>query len=282
MNKEEIKKFLLERPGYLKVNKVKLAQKLKASESLISRVFKELKQKRPQSTSAKRSTVKSKLMRSGGHPSSSTNPLKTRVKKWAKENPKVKENQEKESAKILYWDLETSPNTVFSWNIGSRINLSIDNIVHERAIICVSYKWKGEKKVHNIQWKLGDDKELVQKFSKIIQDADISIGHNSDRFDLPWLRGRCIKHGVLISLKGKTIDTLKLSRKLFRLNSNKLDYLGKYLDLGKKQETGYGLWKDIVLKNDKIAMNKMVNYCNNDVKLLEKVHNKIDKYIKKK
>ena len=66
-------------------------------------------------------------------------------------------------------------------------------------------------------------------------------------------------------------STLKLSRSKFKFNSNKLDYIAKYLGMGEKIKTEFGLWKDIVLNKDKDAMAKMVKYCQQDVRLLEKV-----------
>ena len=42
------------------------------------------------------------------------------------------------------------------------------------------------------------------------------------------------------------------------------------------------MWKDIVLKNDKKAMDKMVKYCQMDVKLLERVFKKLNNHIEAK
>ena len=76
-----------------------------------------------------------------------------------------------------------------------------------------------------------------------------------------------------------TIDTLKVARSKFRFNSNRLDYIGKFLGLGQKNHTNFDLWKDIMLKNDKTAMNTMIDYCIQDVVLLEKVHKALNNHI---
>ena len=76
-----------------------------------------------------------------------------------------------------------------------------------------------------------------------------------------------------------TIDTLKIARSKFRFNSNRLDYIGKFLGLGQKNHTNFDLWKDIMLKNDKKAMNEMIDYCIQDVVLLEKVHKELSNHI---
>ncbi len=178
----------------------------------------------------------------------------------------------------LFFDIETSPNVVFSWRIGNKINLSPDNILNERAIICICYKWSDDETVYSLQWNKGDDKEMLKKFAKIIDSADEVIGQNSDRFDIKWLRTRCILHNIPISVKFNSLDTLKMARAGFNFNSNKLNYMGQYLGLGEKLHTGYDLWKDIILKNDKKAMSDMVDYCKQDVVLLEQVYNRLQEY----
>lgn len=180
--------------------------------------------------------------------------------------------------KRLFFDIETSPNIVLSWRIGRDINLSHDDILQERAIICVCYKWEGDDKVYSLQWNKGDDKDLLKKFAPIIDSADEVLTQNGDTFDIKWLRTRCIYHDIPVSSKFNSIDTLKMARAGFKFNSNKLDYMGKFLGLGGKLETTYDLWKDIVLNNDKKAMDKMVEYCKVDVIKLEQVYQKLQKY----
>lgn len=184
--------------------------------------------------------------------------------------------------KRLFFDIETSPNVVFSWRIGNKISLSHDNIIDERAIICVCWKWEGEDKTHSLQWNKGDDKDLLQKFAKIIDSADEVVGQNSDRFDIKWLRTRAIFHNIPISPKFNSIDTLKMAKQGFNFNNNRLDYMGKYLGLGGKNETGYSLWKDIILSNSKEAMFTMIEYCKKDVILLEEVYQKLKPFCPEK
>ena len=178
----------------------------------------------------------------------------------------------------LIFDIETSPNIVFSWNIGSRVFLSMDNIIQERSIICISWKWEDEDKVYSLSWNKGDDKEMLEKFAEVMNSADIVVTHNGDNFDIRWIRARCMYHGIKISPKFNSIDTLKLARAQFRLNSNKLNYIAQFLGLGSKIETNYNLWKDICLSHDKDALDKMVKYCENDVILLEKVYKALREY----
>lgn len=182
--------------------------------------------------------------------------------------------------KRLYWDVEVSPNIGFFWQPGHKISLSYDNIIKERAIICICYKWENEKKIHYLKWNSKQcDKKMLQEFIKVANRADELVGHNADRFDLTWLRTRCLFHGIAVFPNYTTIDTLKFARAKFRFNSNRLDYIGKFLGVGQKHETGFGLWRDIVLKNCPLSMAKMIKYCQQDVRLLQEIHAKLNQYL---
>lgn len=183
----------------------------------------------------------------------------------------------------LFFDIETSPNLGFFWRPGYKIRLTHDNIVKERAIICICWKWEGIDEVHSLTWDENQcDKAMLEEFVKVAEKADQVIGHNGDRFDIKWFRTRCLFHRIQTRAKFDTIDTLKIARGQFNFNSNRLDYIGQFLGLGGKIETGYNLWKDIVLKNCPDAMHKMVTYCKRDVELLEKVHDEFKRYYEPK
>jgi len=192
----------------------------------------------------------------------------------------IKAITEKTELKVLYLDLETSPNIGFFWKSGYKLNIGYENIIQERAIICACYKWKDENKVHSLEWNNGDDKVLLQELAEVINEADLIVGHNLNKFDLPWIYGRCVKHNIQFDTNFKKEDTLTMARNMFSFNSNKLDYIAQFLGLGEKLSTSYNLWKDIVLKNDAKAMNTMVKYCKNDVVILQKVHEKLCNYKK--
>lgn len=189
----------------------------------------------------------------------------------------------KPKVKRLFFDIETSPNVVFSWNVGYKLNIPPTAILKERAIICICWKWAGEAKVHELHWDNGDDKELLIKFSDILNSADEIIGHNSDNYDIKWIRTRCIYHSIPLFPDYTQIDTLKLAKAGFRFNSNKLDYIGGFLGAGNKMDTGgFSLWKSIILDNDEKAMDKMIKYCKVDVIRLQQIYDKLNSYSKYK
>lgn len=182
--------------------------------------------------------------------------------------------------KRLFFDIETSPNIGLFWTAGYRQTISPDNIIKERAIICIAYKWAGEEKIYSLNWDdEQDDKKLLENFMIVANEADELIGHNGDRFDLPWIRTRCLYHRIPVFPNYTTLDTLKYARSKFKFNSNKLDYIAKFLGIGQKTHTGYDLWKKVVLEKDKEALQYMIEYCKNDVALLEQVYNEMATYV---
>jgi DNA polymerase elongation subunit (family B) len=190
---------------------------------------------------------------------------------------------EKRELKRLFFDIETSPNLVFSWNVGHECRIDYDNIVEERAIITICYKWEGNPKVYKLTWdKNKCDKQMLKDFIKVMHEADQIIGHNSIAFDTRWVRTRCLYHNILMMPEFTQLDTLKASRSNFRFNSNRLDYITKYLGIARKKDTGgFSLWKDCMAGSKK-ALDKMVKYCQNDVVILERVFKRLNPYIPSK
>lgn len=197
--------------------------------------------------------------------------------------PVVPTLKDKVTPRRLIFDIETSPNIGFFWSAGYKINIDYSNIIKERAIICICYKWEGEKKVYSLQWDENqDDKAMLEEFIQIANEADELVGHNGDKFDLAWIRTRCLFHGIQMFPKYSTIDTLKVSRSKFRFNSNKLDYIAKYLGIGAKIRTTFSLWRDILLDKDEKAMKAMIKYCKGDVVILEQVWEKLKAHTESK
>lgn len=175
--------------------------------------------------------------------------------------------------RVLIYDIETSYNIVKSWRVGYNLTVQPGDIIHERAIICVSYKWLGEDQVYNLQWdKNQDDKFLLEQFIEVLNEADVIVAHNGDRYDLKFIKTRALKHGLPMLINYPQFDTLKVAKKKFMFNSNKLDYIAKFLGYGGKIKTDMSLWDGVILHKSQEAMDKMVEYCDEDVRQLEKVY----------
>jgi len=189
--------------------------------------------------------------------------------------------QNQDHIKRLFFDIETSPNLVYAWRIGYNLTIHPDSIVDERKIICISYKWEHEDKIHRLTWdKDMCDKQMLIDFISVANKADEMIAHNGDRFDIKWIRTRCIFHRVSMFPQYKTLDTLKKAKSGFNFNSNKLDYIAQFLGVGAKiKHSGFDMWKE-VMKGNPDALEEMGNYCDGDIVVLEDVFLTMQNYIK--
>ncbi len=181
--------------------------------------------------------------------------------------------------KELLFDLETAPCLGFFWRPGFGINVPAENIVKEGGIISAAWKWRDEKTVYSADWgQRQDERRVLEAILPYIEEADHLIYQNGDRFDLKWLRTRSLVHGFTMRPKYKTIDTLKMAKRLFNFNSNKLEYMSQILTGSGKLKTDFDLWRKIVLNKDEKALAYMVKYNKKDVIKLQEVYEKIAPY----
>lgn len=202
--------------------------------------------------------------------------------------------------KRLYFDIEVSPNIMWGWKPDKYTHMSHSNILIDGRIICICWKWAGQKTVHSLTWdKKHNEEEMLERFVEEMDKADEVVTQNGDHFDIPWVRTRCLVNGVDMMPDYVSIDTYKEAKHRFNFNSNSLAYMGKVLGVGGKLDTGGStLWKKIlmgeteeensnfwnrlILGNNQTALDKMVNYCKQDVLLLEAVWDKMNSYVKPK
>ena len=181
--------------------------------------------------------------------------------------------------KRLFIDIETSLCLGYFWRTGYNLTIDHVNIEKERQIICACWKWQDEDFIYSIDWGPDqNDKNVLDVLVPEIQKADQIVAANGDKFDVKWIRGRCLVHRIPFPYKLCTFDTCTEARKMFNLNSYKLDYVSVLLGHQGKSETGgIGLWKS-VMKGDNKALLKMVDYCRNDVLRLEEVYLDMEPY----
>lgn len=181
--------------------------------------------------------------------------------------------------KVILWDIETTPLVVRTWGLWGH-NVSPDEIISDRRILAIAWKELGKERVHGAV--VGSDMselEVVAAFRNAIEDADVLVGHNSDKFDMRHLTAKLIEYGLDPLPKINTVDTLKEVRKIAKFSSNRLNFLGKKLIGQQKLETGRQLWVDCMAGDEK-ALRRMLRYCKNDVVLLEAVYMRLRPYMR--
>ena len=165
---------------------------------------------------------------------------------------------------------------VFTWGLfvpSKRI--SHENIIKSWNCLSWAAKWLFSSEMMSdvltsTESRKRNDRRILKSIWKLLNDADIVIAHNGDKFDVPKLNTRFILNGMDEPTPYKTIDTLKASRK-FRFASNRLDYLGELVRRKGKIKTDFKLWTQCVAGDQK-SLDYMVAYNEEDVLLLEEVY----------
>ena len=174
----------------------------------------------------------------------------------------------------LIYDIEVTPNVVLAFRAGYDLNINHESIIEERKVICIAYKWQGERNTTILRWdKNRQDRRMLLDFIAVAATADELVAHFGDRFDLPWIRTRCLILKLNPLPFFKTIDTKAWASKNFYFNSNKLDYISQILGFAGKEKMEFEDWKNIVTKNNfyQTSLDKMCFYCGEDVNRLEEV-----------
>jgi len=200
--------------------------------------------------------------------------------------------------RILEWDVENLPSIGQTWTLF-KSNISHKSLKERQSIICISWKWYGEKKTYltsiaddpeRLEANVYDDYHVTKIFRDVLDTPEpfVMMGHNLKAFDIKKFNTACIKHSFSPVPERQVIDTLLVARKHFKFESNRLDYVCRALGIGGKMETGgEQLWNDIVqIKYPDVgkepdrnvltkALTKMGKYCKQDVRLLDPLYEKL-------
>ncbi len=177
------------------------------------------------------------------------------------------------TTRVLFFDLETKPLQAWVWSPGKQYvgHKSLVEGYDQYGIICIGYAWNDGKPAKCIDWGYGEQstERVVEEFDKIAKTADLIVGKNSKRFDVPMLNS-CRMLAGLPGLPDWALshdDLEQQMRKYFRLPSQSLDYISKHLGLGGKDKMEMQDWIDICLENEngQAKLKKMVKYCKKDV-----------------
>lgn len=178
--------------------------------------------------------------------------------------------------KILLFDIETSAAVGEFWS--SPWQTSIIRIVQDNHMIGWSAKWLNGKQTtkalcdyEGYEPGTTDDSKLVADLATLLNEADMVVAHNGDRFDIPFTNGRMMVHGMHPLHKFKSYDTRKVAKSQFKLLSNKLDDILRILGIGRKIPIHYDTWEGC-RAGDMKAWNRMKRYNAHDTRMLEKVY----------
>jgi len=184
----------------------------------------------------------------------------------------------KRDAKILFYDIETTPLKAWVWRLGEQVvrHDHLDDDYNSYGIICIGYKWNDGKPARILQWGYNeqDTEKVVREFDELANKADVVIGKNSDRFDVKHINAQRLISGLpgLPTYLMNTDDLEKQIRKNFAFPSYSLDYLAKaLLKNSGKDRMEFDDWINIVERKSRESYRKMLKYCKKDVEDTEKL-----------
>lgn len=173
--------------------------------------------------------------------------------------------------KILLLDIETAPNVVYTWGLFKQ-NISTKHIVASGYVLCWAAKWLDDPKVLFDSVKKSEPALMLGRIHKLLDMADVVITYNGTNFDLPTLNKEFVKHGFKPPAPYKQVDLYQVVKRVFRFESNKLDYVTKTLGQdGKVEHEGFQLWIDCMARKAD-AWKRMEEYNRGDVTELERLY----------
>jgi uncharacterized protein YprB with RNaseH-like and TPR domain len=127
--------------------------------------------------------------------------------------------------------------------------------------------------------RIDNDKVILKEIWKLLNEADVVITQNGEKFDSPKLNARFMLNGMRPPSPYRHIDTYKLVRRVAAFTSNGLDYLTqkfctKYKKLSHSAYPGLSLWTECIAGNKK-AWAAMKEYNIHDVLSTEEFYLKI-------
>jgi len=184
---------------------------------------------------------------------------------------------------ILFLDIETAPDLVWTWGVYEQNAIEVKEHWY---VLSFAAKWangpvivKGLDDYKGYKPLARDDRKLIREVRELLDQADIVVAHNGADFDIKKLNARFIAHGFAPPSPYKIVDTKREIKRVSAFSSNKLDWLAKQLELGKKIEhEGFPMWRGCMSGNES-AWKKMKKYNRHDVLLLHDLYNKLSPWM---
>jgi hypothetical protein len=181
--------------------------------------------------------------------------------------------------KILILDIETAPMEVRVWGLFNQ-NIGLESVLKHTSVLSFCAKWRGSDEVmyfdNRDRKDPRDDSKIIKIVWSLLDEADIVVTHNGEKFDIKKLTSRFSLYQLGDPSSFKNIDTCKLAKAKFGFDSNKLIHLTqlfplKNKKLDHKKFPGNTLWNGCLAKNIE-AWEEMRLYNINDVLSLEELY----------
>jgi hypothetical protein len=183
--------------------------------------------------------------------------------------------------RIGLFDVETLPMKVLSWSMWDQ-NIGIEQVESGTGLLSWAGKFLNEPEVFSdiltpTEARARNYRRITKSCHEFLSQCDVLIGHNVVDFDAKVIATYFLKYDLPL-LKPILIDTLKIARRNFHYDSNKLGFLNRQLGIKEKMANeGFPLWKKCG-DGDVEALNRMREYNKTDVTALEELYYKLLPY----
>ena len=186
--------------------------------------------------------------------------------------------------RIVTLDIETKPMVLWGWGLYNQDH-GIHNILDHGGMASWAGKVYGTDGVQFASEYHDGRERMLERLWELLDSADVVVGWNSDRFDIPHINREFLQAGLNPVAPYRSVDLMKVVKKNFKFNSNKLDYVAQQLGVGQKVAThqGRSLWDRCFFNNDeddkRRAWALMRRYNKGDVIITEAVYDAIRGWI---
>lgn len=186
------------------------------------------------------------------------------------------------TGKVLLIDIENAPHVAYVWGAWKN-NVGQKQWVRKGYMMSIAWKWLGENDVKYMESRTDNDYDLVAKCYELLDEADVVVAHNGQKFDVPMILGRGVVHGFPPPSPFFIADTFQTARKELRIVANSLanlcDEFGLPLKDDHKKFPGFELWTECMAGNDE-AWEEMKEYNIHDVISLEALYLRLRPYMR--
>jgi hypothetical protein len=185
--------------------------------------------------------------------------------------------------RLLFIDLETAPALGYFYQRYD-VTIKPDQLVHNGFILSYQAAWNDgevftgslkDKSYKNRTLLPQDDKSIVIEIGKLLEQADVAIGHNAVRFDVAKFNARLASHNMKPIAMPHIVDTLRVCRDKFKFEANSLDSVCQELGLGRKFHSGGYETTISCMKGDQSAWDKLLEYGKQDIVLLRDLYYRV-------
>lgn len=183
------------------------------------------------------------------------------------------------TAQIWTFDIERFPMVTYQWGAKNRSGYTGEHMVIEPGrMVSFAAKRQDGMVVFSSEYHHGR-KRMLDAIHQIMSTADILVGYNSRRFDVPHVHTELLLDGYTPPPPVKQIDLMQVVKRRFRLEYNNLASVTKALGVETKIDTGgFDLWKRCIA-GDKDAWDTMRAYNIQDVHATDALRHRLAPWI---